>query len=198
MPRSKRILNGDDYKSKTEKQVNLPKVYTKSPKTEKMRYLPRIYYNDYEKIDDGFLDYIPLNYITTIVELNLRPDTAFGYPTWKSVFGGFDFIVSNDGSTNPFLFNPIGNNTIEFYSDYNFITFNGTFIDLFLPIYGEFASTSEGFNIAFGDNARFANSFVPSPFPKYMFLNFNDTSKGQKIQLFNNNRAKIVFAATPV
>lgn len=50
MPRPKRILNGDDYKSKTEKQVNLPKIYTELPKTEKMQNLPVSYYLNRKKL----------------------------------------------------------------------------------------------------------------------------------------------------
>jgi len=50
MPRPKRILNDDDYKSKIEKQVNLPKVYTKLPKTEKMQNLPVTYYLNRKKL----------------------------------------------------------------------------------------------------------------------------------------------------
>jgi hypothetical protein len=45
MPRPKRSLSGSDYKSKVEKQVNLPKIYTELPKTERMVNLPSIYYN---------------------------------------------------------------------------------------------------------------------------------------------------------
>jgi hypothetical protein len=199
MPRPKRILNGDDYKSKVEKQVNLPKRYPDLSKTEKMQYLPRFYYNNYEKIDDGFLDYIPLNYTTIVAELNLRPDTAFGYPTWGSVFGGFEFIVSNDGSTNPFLFNGSFNNTIDGYSaDYNLETFNGGYIDTFFPFLGGFYSILENFNTEYRDNDRFVNSFVSSPIVKYIVLNFGTSYKNTRIQLFNNNRAKIVFAVNPV
>lgn len=51
MPRSKRNLSEFDYKSKAEKQVNLPKVYTKSPKTEKMQNLPVSYYFNYKKLN---------------------------------------------------------------------------------------------------------------------------------------------------
>ena len=50
MARYKRILNGDNYKSKTEKQVNLTKVYTALPKTEKMQNLPVSYYLDRKKL----------------------------------------------------------------------------------------------------------------------------------------------------
>jgi len=193
MPRPKRILNGDDYKSKTEKQINLPKRYPNLSKTEKMQYLPRFYYNNYEKIDDGFLDYIPLNYVTTVVELNLRPDTAFGYPTWKSVFGGYDFIISNDGSINLFLFNGGGSNQIDCYSSYNVVTntFDG-YIDSFLPFVGEFYSVQEGYSTPYTDNNKFANSFIQSPIVKYIILQNNNQNR-TKIQLFNNNRAKIVY-----
>jgi len=197
MPRPKRILSGDEYISKTEKMVGLPKKYPNLSKTEKMRYLPRFYYNDYEKIDDGFLDYIPLNYVTTVVELNLRPDTAFGYPTWKSVFGGYDFITSNDGSINLFLFNGAGSNQINCYSSYNVTTniFDG-YIDSFLPYIGEFYSISESYTPYF-DNDRFANSFVQFPIVKYISLE-NNMQNRTKIQLFNNNRAKIVYQVNPV
>jgi len=50
MPRPKRSLSGSDYKSKVEKQVNLPKVYAKSPKTEKMQNLPVSYYLNRKKL----------------------------------------------------------------------------------------------------------------------------------------------------
>ena len=56
MPKSKTILNGDEFKTKTEKMVNLPQSYYRPSKTEKMQYLPRFYYNNYEKIDEGYLD----------------------------------------------------------------------------------------------------------------------------------------------
>lgn len=45
MPRPKRDLVGKDYKSKTEKQVNLPRVYKTIPKTERMVNLPKVYYS---------------------------------------------------------------------------------------------------------------------------------------------------------
>ena len=48
MPRPKRSLSGSDYKSKTEKQVNLPKIYAELPKTERMVNLPSIYYNKFK------------------------------------------------------------------------------------------------------------------------------------------------------
>jgi len=197
MPRPKRILNGDDYKSKTEKQINLPKRYPDLSKTEKMQYLPRFYYNNYEKIDDGFLDYIPLNYVTTIVELNLRPDTAFGYPTWKSVLGGTDFIISNDGRTNLFLFNGAASNQIDCYSSYNVATnILGGYIDSFLPFLGDFYSISDNYT-AYYDNDRFVNSFIQSPIVKYIILQNNNQNR-TKIQLFNNNRAKIVYQLNAV
>lgn len=50
MPRRERILSGNNYISKTEKQVNLPKVYTKLPKTEKMQNLPASYYLNRKKL----------------------------------------------------------------------------------------------------------------------------------------------------
>jgi hypothetical protein len=50
MPRPKRSLSESDYKSKTEKQVDLPKVYTKLPKTEKMQNLPVSYYLNRKKL----------------------------------------------------------------------------------------------------------------------------------------------------
>jgi|APGre2960657444_1045066.scaffolds.fasta_scaffold15000_3 hypothetical protein len=50
MPRPKRTLNGNNYISKTEKQVDLPKVYTKLPKTEKMQNLPVSYYLNRKKL----------------------------------------------------------------------------------------------------------------------------------------------------
>jgi hypothetical protein len=50
MARSKRNLSGINYKSKVEKQVNLPKVYTKLPKTEKMQNLPVSYYLNRKKL----------------------------------------------------------------------------------------------------------------------------------------------------
>ena len=116
MPRSKRILSGDEYITKTEKMVGLPKKYSNLSKTEKMQYLPRLYYNNYEKIDDGFLNYIPINYQSTIVQFDLRLNTAFGYPTWKSVFGGYDFISFNGGIGSPFLFNGNGSFIFNFYN----------------------------------------------------------------------------------
>jgi len=198
MPRPKRILSGDEYITKTEKMVGLPKKYPNLSKTEKMQYLPRFYYNNYEKIDDGFLDYIPLNYTTIVAELNLRPDTAFGYPTWGSVFGGFEFIVSNDGSTNPFLFGGFFNNTIDGYSDYNLETFNGGYIDTIFPYLGSFYSITESYNTEYRDNDRFVNSFVSSPIVKYIVLNFGTPYKNTRIQLFNNNRAKIVYTFNPI
>jgi hypothetical protein len=174
MPRPKRILSGDEYITKTEKMVGLPKRYPDLSKTEKMQYLPRFYYNNYEKIDDGFLDYIPLDYATIVVELNLRPDTAFGYPTWGSVFGGFEFIVSNDGSTNMFLFNGAFSNQIDCYSSYNVITntFDG-YIDSFIPYIGGFYSVVEGYNTEYRDDGRFCNSFIQSPIVKYISLQNN-------------------------
>jgi len=48
MPRPKRSLSGSDYKSKVEKQVNLPKIYAELPKTERMVNLPNIYYNKFK------------------------------------------------------------------------------------------------------------------------------------------------------
>ena len=207
MPRPKRILNGDDYKSKTEKMVGLPKKYPDLSKTEKMRYLPRLYYNDYEKIDDGFLDYIPIdNYIYTLVELNLRPNIDFGYPTWGSVFGGYDFVQSNTLANN-FLINEGFNNEIAFYSNYDFnLSRNDNairyYIDDFIPYFGSFFSYSDGFNNEYQDNIKFANSFIPSPAPKYMLLYFLGFTyspyRNQKIRLFNNNRAKVVLTSNPI
>jgi hypothetical protein len=195
MPRPKRILSGDEYITKTEKMIGLSKKYPNLSKTEKMQYLPRFYYNNYEKIDDGFLDYIPLNYVTTIVELNLRPDTAFGYPTWKSVFGGTDFI-NLDCSTN--IFFCAGNNQIDCYSSYDVATnILGGYIDSFLPYLGEFYSVQEGYNTPYTDNNKFANSFVQSPIVKYIILQNNNQDR-TKIQLFNNNRAKIVYQVYPI
>lgn len=193
MPRPKRILSGDEYITKTEKMIGLPKKYPNLSKTEKMVYLPRSYYNNHEKIDDGFLNYIPLDYVNIVVELNLRPDTAFGYPTWGSVFGGFEFIASNNGSTNPFLFNGAGSNQIDCFSSYNVITnaFDG-YIDSFLPFIGGFYSILEGYNTEYKDKDRFCNSFIQSPIIKYIFLQNNNQDR-TKIQLFNNNRAKIVY-----
>lgn len=199
MPRPKRILSGDEYISKTEKMVGLPKKYSNLSKTEKMVYLPRSYYNNHEKIDDGFLDYIPLDYATIVVELNLRPDTAFGYPTWGSVFGGSEFIVSNDGSTNPFLFSNSFNNTIDCYSaDYDIKTFGGGYIDTIFPYLGSFYSAVEGYNTEYKDNDRFCNSFISFPIVKYIVLNFGTPYKNTKIQLFNNNRAKILLGFSPL
>jgi len=43
--RPKRDLVGKNYKSKTEKQVDLPKVYKMIPKTERMVQLPKVYYS---------------------------------------------------------------------------------------------------------------------------------------------------------
>ena len=195
MPRSKKILSGDEYISKTEKMIGLPKKYPNLSKAEKMVYLPRFYYNDYEKIDDGFLDYIPLNYQTTLVELILRPDTAFGYPTWKSVFGSYDNI---NQSPNSFIFNSDFSNTIDCYSDWNFQTSTGPFIDTFFPYAGGFYSVLEGYTTWFQDDDRFVNCFISSPVVRYIVLNFNQPLHDRRIQLLNNNRAKIVFAVTPV
>jgi hypothetical protein len=207
MPRPKRILSGDEYITKTEKMIGLPKKYPNLSKTEKMRYLPRFYYNNHEKIDDGFLDYIPINnYVYTLVELNLRPNTNFGYPTWGSVFGGYDFIQSNYIANN-FLINDNFNNEMIFYYNWDFnldISNNGGryYIDDFIPFGGSFFSFDEGFNTEYQDNARFANSYIPSPFPKYMLLFFQGSTylpyRNQKIQLFNNNRAKVVLTSVPI
>jgi hypothetical protein len=203
MPKSKMILNGDEFKTKTEKMVNLPQSYFKPSKTEKMQYLPRFYYNNYEKIDEGYLDYITITHGTILVELNLRPDTAFGYPTWKSVFGGYDFI--SDFSSNAiFLFNSAQVYSLDFYNGY----FNPdypndisklVYIDTFLPYIGSFYSYAEAFATEYSDNDRFANSYITTPTVKYMVLNGSDSSaKNTKIQLFNNNRAKVLLLSIPL
>jgi hypothetical protein len=198
MPRPKRILSGDEYITKTEKMIGLPKKYPNLSKTEKMQYLPRFYYNNYEKIDDGFLDYITITHQTIYVELNLRPDTAFGYPTWKSVFGGYDYI---NYDTSSYLFNATFNNEIEFWADFDFRRKAPVgYIDAFIPYGGGFYSFEEGLSTWFlDDNLKFANAIITSPAPKYMTLQANagSSQKNKKIQLFNNNRAKVVHTNVP-
>jgi len=201
MPRPKRILNGDDYKSKTEKQVNLPKRYPDLSKTEKMRYLPRFYYNNHEKIDDGFLDYIHITHNTIALKLDLRPDTAFGYPTWKSVFGGTDFINNNADSAY-FLSNPNLIYTLDFYYYLNENDTNIGYIYArnFWPYIGDFYDAPD--QIRFYDNDKFGTTSLSQAVPNYVVLNLYNTQieyvKNTKIKLFNNNRAKVIGLFDPL
>jgi hypothetical protein len=89
MPRPKRILSGDEYISKTEKQVNLPKVYTKLPKTERMVNLPSIYYNK-SKYAPSFL------YKATGVGLSPNIDGLKFYDSGL-IYNGKKSFYSEDG-----------------------------------------------------------------------------------------------------
>lgn len=198
MPRPKRILNGDDYKSKTEKMIGLPKKYPSLSKTEKMVYLPRFYYNNYEKIDEGYLNNIPINYQQTIVKFELRPDTTFGYPTWKSVFGGTDFIQA-DPDLNAFLFNGSATFGIDFYSYLNENDVNQGYVYAisFLPFIGYFYDAVD--SIEWKDNNKFGTTNTSPNIPLYALFNTNGTAVKMNIRLFNNNRAKIIpFKSTPL
>lgn len=198
MPRPKKILNGDDYRNKTEKMVGLPKKYSNLSKTEKMRYLPRLYYNNYEEIDDGYLNYIPINYQQTIVKFDLRSDTAFGYPTWKSVFGGTDFIQANFDLT-PFIYNAGGGYSIDFYSYLNENDVNQGYVYAisFIPFLGFFYDSIE--NIEWADSNKFSATFNFSPnVSSYAIFSTNGPAPKMNIPLFNNNRAKILDRLTPL
>ena len=204
MPRPKRILSGDEYITKTEKMIGLPKKYPNLSKTEKMKYLPRFYYNNYEKIDDGFLNYIPINYQITIVQFDLRPDTAFGYPTWKSVFGGYDFITFNGGINSPFLFNSNGSFILNFYDSININ--NGVLVGFsnyyrsFLPFIGSFYDFPDGF-YEYKDNDKFSTYNVSESVLTSAYFSTNSLApymKNTTIPLFNNNRAKVIYQAVPL
>ena len=203
MPRPKRILSGDEYISKTEKMVGLPKRYPNLSKTEKMQYLPRFYYNDYEKIDDGFLNYIPINYQITIVQFDLRPDTAFGYPTWKSVFGGYDFITSNT-TNSPFIFNSPTSFVLNFYNSIDIK--NGVLVGFsnyyrsFLPYLGNFYDNPDQF-YEYSDNNKFSTLDVSESVLTSAYFNTNGAApymRNTTVPLFNNNRAKVIYQAVPL
>jgi hypothetical protein len=206
MARPKRILSGDEYISKTEKMVGLPKKYPNLSKAEKMIYLPRFYYNDYEKIDDGFLNYIPINYQTTIVQFDLRSDTAFGYPTWKSVFGGYDFITFNGGINSPFLWNSSASYNFElvFYQSINIQ--NGVLVEVsnyfvpFLPALGFFYDSPSAFD-EYKDNDKFSTYNVSESVLVLAIFNSSLPAphlKNTKVPLFNNNRAKVIYQSIPL
>jgi len=204
MPRPKRILSGDEYITKTEKMIGLPKKYPNLSKTEKMQYLPRFYYNNYEKIDDGFLDYIHITHNTIALKLDLRPDTAFGYPTWGSVFGGTDFI-NNNQDAEFFLFNSSLIYTFDFYYYLNENDTNIGYIYArsFWPYIGFFYDISE--QIELKDNDKFGTTSLfqsVEAVPTYVVLNLYNTNidlvKNTKVKLFNNNRAKVLDLIDPL
>lgn len=87
MPRPKRSLSGSDYKSKTEKQIDLPKVYTKLPKTERMVNLPRIYYNKFK--------YFPPLYKATGIGLSPNIDGLRFYDSGLIYNGKKSFYSEN-------------------------------------------------------------------------------------------------------
>lgn len=204
MPRPKRILSGDEYITKTEKMIGLPKKYPNLSKAEKMQYLPRFYYNNHEKIDDGFLNYITITHNTIILKLDLRPDTAFGYPTWRSVFGGSNFI-NNNSDTEFFLFNPNLIYTLDFYYylNENDINIGYIYARSFWPYIGFFYELNE--QIELKDNDKFGTTSLSQAVeavPNYVVLNLYNTQieyvKNTKVKLFNNNRAKVIGLIDPL
>lgn len=84
MPRPKRDLSRFGYKSKTEKQVNLPIIYTKIPKTEKMIKMPVSYYLNNKKNSGLILD----------LDAN---DNTFSYPSNSSIW--YDTSSSRNNGT---------------------------------------------------------------------------------------------------
>jgi Concanavalin A-like lectin/glucanases superfamily len=84
MPRPKRDLIRFGYKSKPEKQINLPIIYTKVPETERMIKMPVSYYNNYKK--DGGL----------ILNLDANDD-IFSYPANSSIW--YDTSGSRNNGT---------------------------------------------------------------------------------------------------
>jgi hypothetical protein len=102
MARSKRNLSGINYKSKVEKQVNLPKVYTKLPKTERMVNLPRIYYNknkykagfSYKITGNGLIpDINDLRFYDIGLINNQKPIYYDETDAYQLVYNGFSWTV---------------------------------------------------------------------------------------------------------
>ena len=84
MPRQKRNSLRFGYKSKTEKQVNLPIVYTKNIETERMVKLPVSYYGNYEKTPG------------LVLHLNAN-DNVFSYPSNSNIW--YDTSGSRNNGT---------------------------------------------------------------------------------------------------
>ena len=84
MPRPKRDLIRYGYKSKTEKQVNLPIIYTRVPETERMIKMPVSYYLNSKK-NEGLVLNLDAN------------DNTFSYPANSSIW--YDTSGSRNNGT---------------------------------------------------------------------------------------------------